>query len=108
MDIVVTLPASIKWSDYQKELLLAEDEDSVINFKVSSFPTNCSVGDKCYLCYKGAIRGWMKIVGFSEKPFQCTTTGKQYKGKFIQRSGKFYYIEPIAMKGFQGYRYYNG
>ena len=29
----------------------------------------------------------------------------QIGGKFIQRSGEFFKIEPIPMKGFQGFRY---
>jgi hypothetical protein len=42
----------------------------------------------------------------SEKNFDCTTTGKAWKGKFIERSGPFHKIEPIQMKGFQGFRYF--
>jgi len=105
-DIIITLPKSISWSDYEKELAEVE-KGGVINFKVSNFP-NTKVGCKCYLCYDGFIRGYMIICGMNEKEFTCTTTGKNWKGKFIERSGKFYQIEPIPMKGFQGFRYYEG
>lgn len=41
----------------------------------------------------------------SEKEFNCTTTGRKWKGKFIERTGKFHYIIPVSMTGFQGFRY---
>ena len=47
----------------------------------------------------------MKIVGFEEKEFICQTTGKKWKGKFIQRSGPFNEIDPIPMKSFRGFKY---
>lgn len=108
-DIVITLPSSIKWEEYEKELKLVEDESQVLNFKVSKLPISTSIGSKCYLCYNGNVIGWMKIVGLiNGTEFDCTTTGQNWKGNFIQRSGKFNKLdEPIPMKGFQGFRYYN-
>ena len=104
-DIIVTLPKKIKWEEYQKELKNAEKGD-ILNFKVNSFPKT-KVGNKCYLLHDGEIKGYMKISGLKEKDFTCTTTGKKWKGKFIERTGKFYELkEKIQMKGFQGYRYY--
>ena len=105
MDIIITIPKSISWSDYQKELDAAEAGE-IMNFKVSNFP-KCEVGDKCYVVYDGYIRGYMFISGMSEKEFDCTTTGNGWSGKFIERTGQFHYIEPIPMKGFQGFRYMN-
>lgn len=105
-DIVITIPKSITWADYQKELAEVE-KGGVINFKVSNFP-NTKAGCKCYLCYDGYIRGYMLISGLSEKEFDCTTTGKRWKGKFIERSGKFSPLDTlIPMKGFQGFRYWD-
>lgn len=106
-DIVITIPASIDWSEYKKELDAVKDYSQVMNFKVSSFPKNTKTGNRCYLCYKGKVIGWMKIVGMENKEFDCTTTGKHFKGKFILRSGPFNKIQPIEMKGFQGYRYFS-
>lgn len=105
MDIIITVPKSIKWVNYEKELEVVKDGDMIISFKVANKP-NCKVGDKCYVVYDGFIRGWMNIVGINENSFDCTTTGERWEGIFIERSGIFNYIEPIPMKGFQGYRYY--
>lgn len=105
-DIVITIPKSISWKDYEKELAAVKDGSMVLNFKTANFP-NTKVGNKCYIVHDGEIKGWMKIVGMDEKEFTCETTGKTWKGKFIQRSGPFHYIPPIEMKGFQGFRYVN-
>lgn len=107
LSLIITLPADVEWRDYISEILAAAT-GQVMNFKVSSFPTKVTVGDKCYLVHRGKIKGWMTITGFSEKEFTCTTTGKRYKGKFIERSGKFHYLDDeIPYTGFQGYRYFN-
>jgi len=106
--IIVTLPSNISWEEYEKELDKVKNYDEVMNFKVYNFPKGINRGDKCYIVHKGFVKGWMKIIGFSEKEFKCTTTGKDYKGKFIERSGPFHYIDKeIPMKGFQGFRYFN-
>jgi hypothetical protein len=105
-DIIITIPKSIKWSDYQKELQAAEAGE-IMNFKVNNFPKT-KVGKKCYVLHDGSIKGYMVISGLSEKDFTCTTTGKEWAGKFIERTGKFIPITPVPMKGFQGFRYYQG
>ena len=41
-----------------------------------------------------------------EKSFDCTTTGKEWAGKFISRSGPFHKLKnPIPQEGFRGFRY---
>jgi hypothetical protein len=104
MDIIVTLPAKIKWEEYQKELDLVLDGTSIMSFKVPVMP-KCIAGDKCFLVHKGYVVGFMIIVGVSSKEFSCTVTGKKWKGIFVERSGPFYPIKPFIMKGFQGFRY---
>jgi hypothetical protein len=104
-DIIITIPKSISWDNYVKELKKAEDGE-IMNFKVNAYPKTCK-GCKCYLVYDGYIRGYMIISGLSEKEFTCTTTNKQWKGKFVERTGKFFKLDkPIKMKGFQGFRYF--
>lgn len=106
--IVITLPSNIRWEDYEKEIDKVKNYSNVLNFKVHNFPKGITVGGKCYVVYDGRVMGWMEIVGFSEKSFECNTTGKQWNGKFIERSGPFHYIDKhIKMKGFQGFRYFN-
>ena len=61
MDIIVTIPKSITWSDYEKELKEVEDFTSVMNFKTPHFPKT-SAGEKCYLVYNGYM---IETVGMS-------------------------------------------
>lgn len=103
-DIIITIPKSIKWEDYKHELNAAENGE-ILNFKVNNFPKT-GTGCKCYICHNGFIVGYHIISGMSEKEFQCTTTGNMWKGKFIERTGKFHQIKPIEYKGFQGFRYF--
>lgn len=105
-DIIITIPKSIRWEDYCKEIDAVADGSQVMNFRVSNFPKT-SIGSKCYILHDGFIKGYMFITGLASKDFTCTTTGREWKGNFIERSGKFHEIEPIAMKGFQGFRYFN-
>lgn len=106
--LIITLPSSTKWTEYEKELKRAANYKHVLNFKVHNFPKGVHKGDKCYVVHEGIIKGWMEIVGFSEKEFECTTTNKKWEGKFIERSGPFHYLkETIPYKGFQGFRYFD-
>jgi len=106
--LIVTLPSSVNWADYERELRKVANYKHVLNFKVHNFPKGIHEGDKCYVVHDGFVKGWMEIVGFSEEPFTCSTTNKQWCGKFIQRSGPFHYLkETIPYKGFQGFRYFD-
>ena len=101
------MPKTVDWRDYKSELFKAAAGE-ILNFKVSAFPTEVGPGGKCYLVHDGRIKGWHEICGFSEEEFVCTTTGKPWKGKFIQRTGPFHYLEEeLPMKGFQGWRYFS-
>lgn len=105
--ICITIPKSIKWEDYEKEIETVEDETSEMNYRLPTLPKDVKVGDRCYLCHDGYIKGWMKIsnIGYKDD-FTCTTTGQQWKaGNYISRTGKFNYLKtPVPMKGFMGYR----
>lgn len=106
MHIIITVPSTIKWEDYQKELDLVSDWSHNLNFKVGKLPKRTSKGDKCYILYRGIVKGWHKIVGFETKKFKCQTTGTTWEGNFILRSGPFNPLQrEIKMKGFQGFHY---
>ena len=107
-NICITLPMTIDWSEYDKELEQVADYKKVMNFKVPFLPKSedRKLIKKCYLLYKGNVIGWMDVFGFvDDQNFVCDTTGKNWSGKFIQRSGPFHKIDPISMKGFRGFRY---
>jgi len=103
-DIVITIPATIKWDEYKLELDKAA-KGEILNYKVSNFPKT-DRGNRCYICYKGHVIGYHIIHDLVSHEFTCSTTGKEWKGKFVQRTGTFNEIEPIPMKGFMGFRYF--
>lgn len=104
-DIIITLPRSIPWGIIQKEFKAVENGlPDVINFKVPSFP-DIKPGERCFVLYDGFVRGYHLVHRLWEGQFQCDITGLPYKGKFIQRTGRFHRIDPIPMRGFQGFRY---
>lgn len=107
-DIVMTIPKSISWEDYEREILAA-GQHMVMNYRVPNRP-KIEPGERCYIVHHGVVRGYMNVVGVAFRPgFYCTTTGRYWpEGWYVQRSGQFFKIDPIPMKGFQGYRYWKG
>lgn len=104
--LVITIPKTVKWEDYQKELDAVADGSQEMNFKVPTLPKKVKPGDRCYLCYNGNIIGWMTISSMGPKKFNCTTNGTAWEGNFVSRSGEFHKLDqPIPCKGFQGYKY---
>lgn len=103
--LLITIPSTIEWSDYQKEIDAVSDGESEMNFKCSSLPKHVGIGDRCYVCWRGNIVGWMRISSIGPKEFCCTTTGEKWSGNFVSRSGSFHKISPVPYKGFQGFRY---
>jgi hypothetical protein len=84
-----------------------EQSGGELRFKVGGLPKNASKGDKCFIVHNGYIRGYHYVseIGYRDS-FTCNTTGKTWKnGNYIIRSGKFHKINPILMKGFQGFKY---
>ena len=105
--ICITIPKTIKWEDYQKELDAVADYSQEMNFKVPFLPKNIKIGDRCYLCYNGNIIGWMEISNIQRlEGFTCTTTGESWAGgNYISRSGPFHKLKtPIPCKGFRGFK----
>lgn len=106
MDIIITIPKKTKWEDYQKELDMAATGEYNMNYQVRHFPRQAGIGDRCYVVYDGIIKGYMIITGMSSESFTCQTTGDEFEGNFIQRTGKFHKVKPVPKKSFRGFRYF--
>lgn len=107
-DLMITLPATIKWSDYQEELDAVRDGALVMNFRLPSLPKQSGPGARCYTVHRGHVVGWMEITELAQRPgFTCQTTGHVWApGAYVTRSGTFHRLETLLpQKGFQGYRY---
>lgn len=105
---VITLPKDIEWSEYEKELAAVADRSAVMRFRVPRYHKTAKAGDRCYVCHRGVVKGWMEVTGLVTLPgFTCEVTGKMWQGgKYIERSGPFHAVEPVAMRSFQGIRGY--
>lgn len=104
---VLTVPKSMDWAEYQRELAAVADGAMRINYRVRYFPKGMRVGDRCYIVHDGRVRGWMEIVGLADYQtgWTCTTTGREWPaGRYIQRSGPFHPTDGPAMVGFRGVR----
>ena len=44
--ICITIPKTIKWEDYEKELKAVEDETQEMNYKIPTIPKGVSIGDR--------------------------------------------------------------
>ena len=109
MDICITIPKTIPWEEYQKELDTVKDGKMEMNYRVS-FRPDVKPYEKCYLCHDGKIKGWMYVTRVAHrKGFTCTVTGKQWpESWYVARSGPFHELEnKPALNGFRGVRYVN-
>jgi hypothetical protein len=103
-DWAVTLPQDTEWADYQKELDTVKNGKERMNYRLPYKPS-AKPGEKCFLVWRGKVRGWMEIVGVQHHPegFTCSTSGAQWPpGWYLQRSGEFHPVEGLDMKGFRG------
>ena len=102
--LLVCIPSSVKWEEYEKELKAVENWKEEMFFKVANLPTlKC---DRCYLAHQGKIKGWMKVTGYQDSAkFKCSTTGKEWEGKFIKRSGPFHKVKEVNCAPFRGFHY---
>lgn len=111
-DWLITLPQHITWEAYKQELDYVAKHYFVakLNFKVPFIPKQYAAGDRCFLVWRGKVRGWMMCHGpmIRDEPWACETTGTIWgKGNYITRFGEFYYLQDGELiKGFQGIRRY--
>lgn len=108
MDIVVTWPKSRSLQSYLDELERADREDKLINFRISSIPKEDVT--RCFMVHDGAVRGYtnvLKVDIYQRGEIRDPITGHAWPdGIYITRDPEWYPIEPIPMKGFQGFRYF--
>lgn len=107
MDYAVTVPKTVDWQWYLKEIDTARENKLSLFFRI---PYKVDVRyneSRCFIVHNGAIRGWMTILTCIENPigFTCFYTGKKWPpGTYIERRPRFNSIDPIPMKGFRGIR----
>lgn len=106
--IVVTWPKKRSLESYLSELRTAEAQGKVIHFRVPSYPT-IPYGGRCYMVHDGFVRGYLITLGFSNGTGVIDPiTGEIWPfGKYVVRNPHWNPVDPVPMKGFQGWRYYD-
>lgn len=124
--IVVTWPKSKPLGEfgptgvgYLPELWRANDVGDVINFRVARLPRWLDSiedhgwtgwpygvrGPRCYMVHDGAVRGWVQVIGTCHR-----AEGEVHgwpAGFYIVRDAMWQPIDPIPMRGFQGWRWFD-
>jgi hypothetical protein len=105
--IIVTIPQWMRWKDFERNLRSVANYTHNLEFRVHDFPNGIHKGDKFYVVHNNVIKGWMEIVGFTERGNDCEEDDKLCS-KYIEYSGPFHYIDEIvSYNDFQGYRYFD-
>lgn len=111
-DLILTWPKSRPLASYLRELQGAKERSEVINFRVSGRP-NVSAGSRCYMVHDGAVRGWSAIIAVAHRgPREVRRvasddrSGFWPEGWYVVRDPTWFPLrDPVAMQGFQGFRY---
>ncbi len=109
MDILATIPL------HRLEVSKEEDEavrglpDEKCNWfwKLNPKPKNLDVGDRVYFVEDGHITAWCPVVELGYFDFVCEVSGKRWTGYQARLGQNREFLEPIAYRGFQGWRYVN-
>lgn len=108
MDWIITIPKTVKWSDYEQELDAVVDYSQVMLYRVPHKP-KVHPGDRVFVTHNNRVMGWMQVteeVRHMPDGFTCQTTGAHWRpGYYIARSGPFHYINNVvSYPGFRGIR----
>lgn len=71
-------------------------------------PRDLEEGDRCFYVEEGYVRGFATVSAITWSPSEiCQTTGRHFgQGVYACMDARSWkWIEPIPMRGFQGYRY---
>lgn len=123
IDIVVTWPKTRPLQSYLDELERAERDLLVINYRVARPPRWKDLNalerePRCYMVHDGFIRGYNEIryvTEWGEGVVSRTSydedgmgawAGFWPAGWYVVRDPHWYPVEPVPMRGFQGWRWY--
>ena len=109
MDIIVTTPKSQMANAAQEaaDCIAANGGEYFRRFAPSGVP-RIHPGERVWYVEDGFIRGFCMVVGVKlASEMKCATTGREWPaGHYvIMDATRWYWIKPIPMKGFQGFRY---
>jgi hypothetical protein len=111
MDIIVTTPKSQRQKARQEAADIKKaGEGYYFRFLGQYKPKNADIGDKVFYIDDGFVRGFATITNLTESDGEtCMTSGEVWPAGWyaIMDATTWTWITPIAMKGFQGWRYFS-
>lgn len=113
LDIIVTTPMSARVSarveaEEVRECIANGGEAWYFRNMGRNTPKHVHPGCRVFYVEDGYIRGFAKIAFITSAPeMVCSTTGRRFgDGIYVAMDARSWkWIEPIAMRGFQGWRY---
>jgi hypothetical protein len=107
-DWIITLPKATAWADYRRELEAVSRGQGIISYRVPYLPKGMELNDRVFVTWNGFVQGFMYLYGLTHKPgFTCETSGRAWPaGWYIERTGTFHGVPPVAYPGFRGIRKY--
>jgi hypothetical protein len=111
MDIIVTTPKH-EMENAAAEAQTCIDEGCGEYFRRFhlNYSPKINIGERVFYVEDGYVRGFAiahRVVNIPRR-MQCDTTGRWYDYGFyiFMPADSWQWIEPVPMKGFQGFRYY--
>ena len=110
MDIIVTTPKSQMANAAQEAADCIENGGGEYfrRFPINQVP-NINIGERVFYVEDGYIRGYARVSRMFNTPryIQCDTTGRWWPPGFylVMPADSWRWIQPIPMRGFQGFRY---
>jgi len=107
IDIIVTTPKSMSKTAAQEAEDMIKFDGGFYFRTLRTMPKQFGKGSKIFYVEDGFIRGYLVVDHIVNGQMTCGTTGKNYDGwQAVCDAASWKWIRPIAMKGFQGWRYY--
>ena len=108
-DIIVTTPKSAIEAAAQEAAQCIKNKGGSYFRRFQLAPKTLQKDSKIFYVEDGYIRGYAVVSEIQQGPQLCSTTGKQWpNGTYaIMSADTWKWIKPIAMKGFQGWRYFD-
>ena len=108
MDIAVTTPKSEMRSAAEEAQMCLRNGGGYYYRTMSRLPKDLDIGDKVFYVEDGFVRGFAVVYDIDYGEFTCSATGKQRSGnQIIMSADSWKWIQPIPMKGFQGWRHFS-
>ena len=110
MNIIVTTPKKEIENAAKEAGFVIKNKGGFYFRRLATNPTKLEVGDKVFYVEDGYIRGFALVFNIEYKDCEiCDVTDRIYDaGWYVEMNAATWkWINPIPMKGFQGWRYFN-